>query len=79
MKIIYPTGQNSYMEKETEYSVEECPKFGGHCWVEFQSQMGYGNSNGSWFPTKERTCKHCGKKQTLKVIPQEELWEDNLN
>lgn len=76
MKFTYQTSDNSWTEKESDWSVEECEKNSGHCWVEFQSQAGCGNSNGFWFPPKERTCKHCGKKQALKVIPQEQLWED---
>ena len=77
MKFTYPTSQNSWVEKEPNWSVEDCPKNGGHCWVEYQdpSSIGYGSGR-SWSPPRERTCTHCGKRQELKIIPEAQLWED---
>lgn len=75
MKISYQTGVNSSMIKEADFTVEDCPKNGGHCFVEFQSNIGYGNSSGSWLEPKTRTCKHCGLKERLSITPAVENWE----
>ena len=71
MKISYSFGNNNFCEKEQDWQPEECESKGGHCWVEYQSQYGTSTGNGSWFPPRERTCKHCGLRQELEIIHQE--------
>lgn len=69
MKISFQTDVGTTIIKETDFSVEDCPKYGGHCWVEYQSMDVTG------FSQKERTCKHCGLKQTLHIIPEKKEWK----
>ena len=69
MKISYPTGDNSWTEKEQDWTQEECEKHGGHCWKEYQPQFSFN----SFLPPRERTCTHCGLKQTLN-IEHKESW-----
>jgi len=70
MKISYPINDQTWCEKEQDWSPEECEDKGGHCWIEYQSRVGLNDV----FPPKQRTCKHCGLKQTLRV-EHNEIWE----
>ena len=57
-EITYTIGYNFFCKK-ADWSVEDCPKYGGHCWVD--------NTPNIWVETEneERICKHCGLKQEL--------------
>ena len=66
MKFTYPIDDRTTCEKEQDWQPEECESKGGHCWVEYQHP--FSNSE------RERNCKHCGLKQTLR-IEHNEIWE----
>ena len=67
MKIYYNIDDQTWCEKEQDWAVEECESKGGHCWVEYQGCV----STNSYPSPRTRTCKHCGLKQELEVIHQE--------